>query len=138
MKRRRVKWTAILIVIAIALSGILAYSVSPRLRVKTFVSLHKQALEERIDAGLGIPANIGIDYFNTWNGKNRMTEFILFIWGNTYYGCYYSPDDVPLAFQNTDTELTQNGHDCWVWKVEGKHGATQKISDRWYYFEASL
>lgn len=68
-----------------------------------------------------------------------MLEFILFTRGDTYYGCYYSYDNVPLAFQNTEAELTQNGHDYWDWSAEnGSHGFTSKISDHWYYFEAAF
>lgn len=68
-----------------------------------------------------------------------MTEFVIMSWGNTYYGCYYSPDNVPLAFQNTDVELTQNGHNYWEWSAEGdNHGETSKIMDCWYFFKASF
>ena len=52
-------------------------------------------------------------------------------------GIASAPDDVPLAFQNTQAELTQCGHDSWKWSAEGdNHGKTMKIMDHWYYFEA--
>jgi len=76
---------------------------------------------------------------NSWDAEHPMTEFLIMTWGDTYYGCYYSPDGVPLAFQNTDVELVQNGHDYWEWSAEGDNrGATSLILDNWYYFEASF
>lgn len=139
MKAKKKKWAPVVLIAAIALLCAAVYFSNPQLRVKTFVSLHKQKLEQGIEANLGVPANIGVDVFNTWSGEHSMTEFILFTWGDTYYGCYYSPDDVPLAFQNTKVKLTQDGHAYWTWKAGGdNHGATSKIADRWYYFEASF
>ena len=81
----------------------------------------------------------GYKYANTWEGEHAMVEFLISTRGDTYYGCYYSPDDVPLAFQNTVADLTQCGHDSWKWSAEGDNaGKTMKIMDHWYYFEASL
>jgi len=111
----------------------------PELRVRRFVAAHGDEIEESMAAGHGISASIGVKYFNTWEGEHSMTEFILFTRGSTYFGCYYSPDDVPLAFQNTDVELSQDGHDYWEWQAEGdNHGTTKKIREGWYYFTASL
>ena len=69
-----------------------------------------------------------------------MVEYILISNGNTYRGFYYSPDDVPLAFQNTETILYQeDGSNRWTWSSEGdNHGETYKIDDGWYYFSASF
>ncbi len=90
-------------------------------------------------AGEGIPANLGIRSFNQWTGEHEMVEFTLFAFGDTYYGCYYSPDGVPLGFQNTQQELILDGDGSWTWQAEGdNHGLTRLISDRWYYFEASF
>jgi len=91
----------------------------------------------------GVPADnavlFGYECVNTWEGEHTMVEFLITARGDTYYGCYYSPDDVPLAFQNTDAKLTQCGHDSWKWSADGDNaGKTIKIMDHWYYFEASL
>ena len=68
-----------------------------------------------------------------------MLQITLIARGDTYYGCYYSPDDVPLAFQNSDVPLVQNGHERWEWEAEGdNHGSTERISEKWFYFEASF
>ena len=91
----------------------------------------------------GVPADdvvlFGYKYVNTWEGEHSMVEFLITTRGDTYYGCYYSPDDVPLAFQNTEAELTQCGHDSWKWSAEGDNqGKTMKIMDHRYYFKASF
>jgi len=77
---------------------------------------------------------------NAWPGEHEMVEYILTSNGNTYHGFYYSPDDIPLAFQNTDTMLYQEeGSNLWIWSAEGdNHGTTYKIDDGWYYFSASF
>lgn len=123
-------------------SAISIYSI-PKLRVSLFVHFYHDWIEESLAVGHGVPADdavlLGYDVVNSWDGAHSMTEFVIMSQGNTYYGCYYSPDDVPIAFQNTDTELTQDGHDYWEWEAEeDNHGTTSKIIDHWYYFEAAF
>ena len=105
------------------------------------VRLYHDDIEEGLRINAGVPADdavlFGYKYVNTWEGEHSMVEFLITTRGDTYYGCYYSPDDVPLAFQNTEAELTQCGHDSWKWSAEGDNGGkTMKIMDHWYYFEA--
>ena len=140
MKKKR-KWIiAIIIVLIVALGSV--YSI-PKLRVSLFVHSYHELIEEALAAGNGVPADdavlLGYDYVNSWEGAHPMTEFVIMTYGDTYYGCYYSPDDVPLAFQNTEVELTQDGHDYWEWEDEGdNNGSTSKIKDNWYFFKASF
>lgn len=54
-----------------------------------------------------------------------------------YYGFYYSPNDIPVAFQNTDYKLEKD-NGIWKWS-EGNSdngGFTKRISECWYYYEA--
>ena len=140
MKKKR-KWIiAIIIVLIVALGSV--YSI-PKLRVSLFVHSYHELIEEALAAGNGVPADdavlLGYDYVNSWEGAHPMTEFVIMTYGNRYYGCYYSPDDVPLAFQNTDVEVTQDDHDYWEWEAEGdNHGSTSKIMEQWYFFKASF
>ena len=61
--------------------------------------------------------------------------YILFT-GPGYYGFYFSPDDVPLAFQNAPISLEETPTG-WQWRGEGDdHGSTRRLSPHWYYFEA--
>ena len=116
---------------------------NPQIRTNLFVRIYHEQIEEGLKMHAGVPADdavlFGYKYVNTWEGEHSMVEFLITARGDTYYGCYYSPDDVPLAFQNTQAELTQCGHDSWKWSAEGDNsGKTMKIMDHWYYFEASL
>lgn len=136
MKRRHL----IFLVIVLILAVLFFYRTNPERHAEMFVSMYADRIEKNIYAGEGVPENLGCLDVNEWDG---MTEFILSGWGIgsdvRYYGCYYSPGDVPLPFQNASVELTQDGHGYWTWTAGGdNHGSTQKIKDHWYYFEASF
>ena len=111
----------------------------PQLRAERFVAAHGAELEEALEGDGGIPARIGYKTYNLWGEDGEMAEFILSAWGDTYYGCYWSRQDVPMAFQGVDVPLSQSGDGRWTWTAEGdNHGVTWKLSGRWYYFEASF
>lgn len=118
----------------------------PKIKTYLFVKLNHEAIAQSLKDGSGVPADdavlFGYMYVNTWPGEHTMTEFLIsasgFVFESKYYGCYYSYDDVPLAFQNLDTALVKDG-DSWTWAGEGDNcGVTSKIMDHWYYFEASF
>ena len=140
--KKAIKIGITVLVCVLLLSALSIYTV-PQLRVSHFVNTYHTLIEDGLKAGNGVPADdaviLGYKAVNSWEGTHPMTEFVIMAWGNTYYGCYYSPDDVPLAFQNTDVELTQDGHDYWEWKADGdNHGSTSKILEHWYFFKASF
>lgn len=143
MKNKRILKTVGLCLICLLLVSVVSIYAIPKLRISLFVHTYHEQIENSLSAGNGVPADdtvfFGYNSVNSWDSTHPMTEFIIMSFGDTYYGCYYSPDDVPLAFQNYDTELTQDGHDYWEWQADGdNHGATSKIIDHWYYFEASF
>lgn len=138
-KSRKISLLAICILLAAIFS---VYSL-PKLRAAVFVKLYHEQIEEALSHGHGVPAEdaviFGYDAVNSWDGTYPMTEFILQSRGDTYYGCYYSPEDVPLAFQNTPVILRPDAGDAWQWQAEGNNrGSTSKITDCWYFFEASF
>lgn len=139
MKKRKWIWIGLAVIL---IAAVLLVN-NPQIRTNLFVRLYHEQIEEGLRINAGVPADdvvlFGYKYVNTWEGNYSMVEFLISTRGDTYYGCYYSPDDVPLAFQNVDAKLTQDGHDYWEWKAEGdNHGSTSKIMDHWYYFEASF
>ena len=138
MKKR--KW--ILIGLAVILiAGALMIS-NPQLRTNLFVRLYHNDIEEGLRINAGVPADdavlFGYKYVNTWEGEHSRVEFVIMSRAHTYYGCYYSPDDVPLVFQNQRANLWQDGQDRWKWVGDGIHGSTTRIMEHWYYFEASF
>ena len=136
MKKKRN--LVITLVIAAAVAAAI-FAAKPERRVERYVAKHKDTIEHSLENGLGISSSIRAKYFNTWEGEHYMTEFILFTGGDNYYGCYYSPDDVPLAFQNTEVELTQGENGYWIWHGEGDNqGETYRIEENWYYFKATF
>lgn len=134
--KKRTFWTAA--AAAAAVLVISAVLLRPENRVKRFVSEHHAALEQAYQTE-AVPAGIGYQSFNFWDGDHPMLEILLFTHRGAYCGCYYSPDDVPLPFQNAEVGLTQTGETEWTWREKGdNHGTTRKIMDNWYYFEASF
>ena len=132
MKKKKTIKIVVASLVCILIVSAICISTVPKLRTTLFVHLYHELIEDGLTVGNGVPADdavlLGYDMVNSWDGDHTMTEFVIMSWGNTYYGCYYSPDDVPLAFQNTDVELTQDGHDYWEWRADGdNHGSTSKI-----------
>lgn len=75
--------------------------------------------------------------------NNTIVEFYTggkgLVSSSTYYGFYYSKDDIPASFQNSDEELVEYKANKWKWNGTGdNHGKTIKIRDNWFYFEASF
>lgn len=125
--------------ICIALIVVLLLFNTPERRIARFAGRYGDMLQTRIEAGEGIPERIGIRAWNTWAGEHEMWEFLLNSHGSGYYGCYYSVDDVPLAFQNTEESLEQHEDGTWHWQGEGdNHGCTWRLQPYWYGFSAVL
>ncbi len=140
--KKKMKIGVLALACALTLSVIGLYA-SPRLRVRLFVELYHEEFEEGYADGQGVPAEdavlLGYENLNEWRGEHPMLEILIASPGDGYYGCYYSPDGVPLAFQNTAAELVPSGDGCWTWTAEGDNrGETEKITDHWYFFRASF
>lgn len=124
---------AAVLVVLVACGAV--YAANPRLKAERFVAQHGAELAQEIKTGGTLPEDLDV---TLWDGEPPMAEFLLFAWGDTYYGCYYSPDGVPLPFQNTGLPLRQE-KDGWSWSAEGdNHGFTERLEGNWYYFEASF
>ena len=143
MKKKKRIVTIILWLAALAVLFIWS---SPEQKVDRFVAKYAEVLEESLGTDLsgGYPGGLGIQYYNCWgeDSGHPIGEFCFgpsILHGRQYYGCYYSPDDVPRGFQNVEVTLVPDGENRWTWRAVGdNHGMTKKISDKWYYFEAWL
>ena len=130
---------ALMVCCAMALLFTALSQLTPEKRVTRYVEAHQSELQAAMDAYFDRDQPLAYDgdipAVNDWPGKHLMVEYLLFT-GTGYYGFYYSPDDVPLAFQNAALPLTEND-DGWQWQGEGDdHGSTRRLFPRWYYFEA--
>ena len=133
----------------VLLAAVLTVSFVPKLWTQTFVALYHEEIERMIETDGSVPADdatlFGYHSVNTWERDgSRITEFDIgargFLLVNArYFGCFYSPEDQPAAFQNADVELVQDGENRWVWQGEGDNcGSVEKLRDKWYYFEAQF
>lgn len=124
----------------ILITALLCSFYVPQLRVRLFTYCYYEQIEEGIAQNQGVPASDvvigGYKYVNTWSDDPRMTEFVLLQYGDCYYGCYYSPEDVPFSFQNITDNLTENSKNRWEWQLGESNGHTSKMFDNWYYFKA--
>lgn len=58
---------------------------------------------------------------------------------STYYGFYYSKNNLPFVFDNFDIPLEKVNNNQWKWQDNSdNHGLTTKIRENWFYFEASF
>lgn len=136
MKRKVAAGLVVLALVIVALG--MRFS-SPERRAARYVDKNGTALAAFINSGRPLPAAWDGETVQVRDGEHPMAEIILGhgIGDKQYWGVYYSPDDVPLPFQNTGVPLASDGETRWIWQAEGdNHGATEKIADRWYYFEA--
>lgn len=141
-KKKRI----VTIILRLAALAVLFIWSSPEQKVDRFVAKNAEVLEESLGTDLsgGYPGGLGIQYYNCWgeDSGHPIGEFCFgpsILHGRQYYGCYYSPDDVPRGFQSVEVTLVPDGENCWTWHAEGDNrGMTKKIQDRWYYFEAWL
>lgn len=128
-------------VLTVVLVFTVVYFAVPELRVRIFVECYDNSIEHGYKTQSGLPGGMNYEASNIWSSdEHDMLELVLFKYGDTSYGCYYSPDDVPLPFQNMNVELMHDGHYYWKWDEESgdtNHGKTSKIKDKWYYFEAT-
>ncbi len=82
----------------------------------------------------------GVSQIDFWDGEYPMIEFYLESLGigssASYTGIYYSPQDIPLPFQNADLPLTPEDGG-YSWKGEGdNYGYVKRLAPNWYLFEA--
>ena len=139
MRRSFQKALAAICLLAV-LAGLAAGWCSPERRVARYVTAHRAELQEAMDRyfeqGQHLSCGSGILSANDWPGQHPMVEYLLFTGATGYYGFYYSPDDVPLAFQNVPVPLTETA-DGWQWQGKGDNrGITRRLSPQWFFFEA--
>ena len=138
---------AVTILIIVLIIGLIWNVFGPFLVNQTlitgYVKSHTEELEQIAqDAGYA-EQKMGTIRIKKCVNRPDMVEF--FCWGqglvpsSTYTGFYYSENDEPIPFQGVMQELFADG-DGWSWQEpkSDNHGYTEKIMDKWYYYEASF
>ena len=115
---------------------VVAVLVSPWLRAQIFVFSNAGRVEKFYAQDAELPERV-MEKLSYFEGEHDMLQFALYSLTVGYTGCYYSPDDVPLPFQNVDVPLIPDGENRWVWEDgTDNHGETGKLRDCWYYYKA--
>ena len=131
-KREKRQETSRLLIAALVIAVLL----SPWLRSQIFVVLNAERVENFYTQDAELPARL-MEKLSIFEGEHDMLQFALNSLTFGYSGCYYSPDDVPLPFQNVDVPLVPDGEDRWVWEDgTDNHGEVRKLRSGWYYYKA--
>ena len=135
MKKLRL---GIVMVAVVALVSVFSYKLNaPDKLAERFVKNHSAEVEALVEAGDPLPEEVDGKPLDAWTeGEHPMYEVTLITISDTTYGCYYSPDDMPLPYQNTGLELVDDVRGGWSWRAEDEtYGYTERIAPGWFYFD---
>ena len=134
----RKSWKWVPLTLALLLLAALWLRGGSERRAERFVRQYGAEIADSWQRDGAIPER-GQRYGNEWPGEHPMLEFVLSAGLGGYSGCYYSPDGVPLAFQNTEIPLEETAPGRWTWQAQGgNHGETWHIEGNWFGFQASF
>lgn len=147
MKKFHGKKTAAIITFIVCLMIIvyvlLSHNSTSKSAIISYVQNNKSNLEMYIQA---IDTSKGpyTDVYNNWNvayyQNSGMFQFLVSAGGigssSKYSGFYYSPQNIPMGYQEQNIDLQKN-ESGWQWNEPNgdNHYYTEKITDNWYWFE---
>lgn len=100
--------------------------------------LARQCLEDPLSGDMSSLWVYGVSDVSVFRGEHPMVQFETHRLGHQYSGFYYSPDDVPLPFQNAGVPLTETEYG-WAWQGEGDNkGTTRRITKYWFSYTADF
>lgn len=141
------KWNKIIIAAVLIILAISAvkYITNPERRIKNFINQNSEELVTIAEAYLNSDTTIktykGVEVESVFRGNNDIVQFyyggVGIVPASTYYGFYYSPDDIPTAYQNVNCRLSAVSDDEWKWSDGTDNGGrTIRIMKNWFYYEA--
>lgn len=139
------KKALILFLLFVCLLIVAGLANSPSKRTIRYFNRHRAILEDDILKTLETgqaTSKLNIT-FNYWDGEYPIIEYIVVNRGivpaSEYYGFFYSFDNEPVSFQNSNLPLTQISEIEWIWNGKGdNHGTVRRLDTNWFYFEAEL
>lgn len=137
-KGRKLVGIGILLVCLLAGAvGVFAWQ-NPKASVVRYVRAHQEDLQQFAGELLQDPPLDRRASYKGWTVDvyTEMVQFDTSAWGKNYRGFYYSPQDVPLGFQDTDMEFVPRDKG-WYWEeADGNNRMyTEKITNQWYWFD---
>ena len=107
-------------------------------RLSYMTDLAEEYLASPVLSATNSDLPLGVQAITVFDGDHTIVQFDTRSITSQYAGYYYSPDDVPVPFQNANVPLTET-EDGWSWTAEGdNHGTTKRIAACWFSYEANL
>lgn len=143
------KKTIVRILVVVGAIFFLKWYSNPQRRIFAMVERNLETYEIAAQQMLNgeIPAS-GVDVSGVRDIHVRMGEHVIvdfFVTGyglapsGGYYGFYYSPEDLPVMYMDEMAKLTEYEAGAWAWQGTGDNkGVIKKITDCWYYYEATF
>ena len=142
MKKRIFALAAALLCAAVLIA---AFWRTPEQRTLRWLDRNRAELTETAAAACaGAPMRAaGRVNAHCWDGEHPIVEYVVasrgIVSASSYCGVFYSPDGVPVSFQNSGETLSPVSDTEWTWQGEGdNHGTVRALGENWFYFEASL
>lgn len=142
--KKRDKKIIVVVLILLTICGI-KHSSNPEHRINNFIKQNREELVTIAEAHLNSDPSIttykGVEVEPVCRGKHDIVEFyycgVGLVPSSTYYGFYYSPDDVPTPYQNTNDKLVAVSDAQWEWSDGTDNGGrTKRVMKNWFYYEA--
>lgn len=144
MKWKKATISLILILgLLIGFCLLLSYHSISKSIVTHYIQNHRSELETYVQ-NIDTNEDIRAETYNNWDVSyypdSGMVEFLVSTRGfgpsSKYCGFYYSPQNIPVGYQEQNVELfkTETG---WQWSDPDSDNQyyTEKITDHWYWFE---
>jgi hypothetical protein len=141
-KRNKIIIAAVLVILAICA---VKYILNPERRIEMFINKNSEELvtiaEAYLDSDTTIKTYKGVEVEQVFKGNSDIVQFyycgVGIVPASKYYGFYYSPDDVPTAYQNGNFALSAVSDEEWEWSDGTDNGGrTIRIMKNWFYYEA--
>lgn len=141
------KWNRIIVLaVLIILASYAVKRISnPERRIRNFINQNSKELvtiaEAYLNSDTAIRTYKCVQVEQVFRGSHDIVEFyyggVGIVPASKYYGFYYSPDDVPTAYQNANCSLSAVSDSEWEWSDGTDNGGrTIKLFKDWYYYEA--
>lgn len=135
--KKRIGIGILLVCLLAGAAGVFA-SQNPKAAAVQYVRAHHETLQQFSENLLQNPPLNGRSSYNGWtvDAYTQMVQFDTSAWGKRYRGFYYSPQDIPLGFQETEMEFVPRDKG-WYWEeADGNNRMyTEKITNQWYWFD---